>query len=74
MKPQREGGANNIYGEDIREAMLTMKDTKERCAWILMERINPPLIKGYMVRPGGPEIPPLIDLVSELGIFGVVIG
>lgn len=74
LKPQREGGGNNIYGLEVREAMLSMKDTKERSAWILMERINPPLTKGYMVRPGGPEVPPLVDLVSELGIFGVIIG
>lgn len=74
LKPQREGGGNNIYGLDVREAMLSMKDTKERCAWILMEKINPPLTKGYMVRPGGPQVPPLVDLVSELGIFGVIIG
>lgn len=39
-----------------------------------MERINPPLSTGYIVRPGGPDIPELVDLVSELGIFGVIIG
>lgn len=46
----------------------------ERSAWILMERILPPVSQGYMVRPGGPSVPPLVDLVSELGIFGAVIG
>lgn len=46
----------------------------ERSAWILMERILPPISKGYMVRPSGPALPPLVDLVSELGIFGAVIG
>lgn len=54
--------------------MLQMKDSKERSAWILMERINPPLTRGYMIRPGGPDTPELVDLVSELGIFGVIIG
>lgn len=74
MKPQREGGGNNVYGKDIREAMLRMKNTRERAAWILMERINPPISTGYMIRPGGSDIPELVDLVSELGIFGVIIG
>ncbi|KAJ8925857.1 hypothetical protein NQ315_009709 [Exocentrus adspersus] len=74
LKPQREGGGNNIYGTDVREAMLKMKDTRERTAWILMERIQPPLSTGYMVRPGGPNPPPICEMVSELGIFGVVIG
>lgn len=74
LKPQREGGGNNIYGEEIREALDKMKCNKERCAWILMERIHPPLLKGYIVRPGGPDVPELEDLVSELGIFGTIIG
>lgn len=74
MKPQREGGGNNIYGKDIKEAVLQMKDNKERVAWILMERINPPIMKGYMIRPGGPDVPEICDLISELGIFGVVLG
>lgn len=38
LKPQREGGGNNIYGEEIKDAILKMKDSKERTAWILMER------------------------------------
>lgn len=53
-----------------------MKDNKERTGWILMDKINPPLTKGYIVRPGSGDnnLPPLVDLISELGIFGVVIG
>lgn len=47
---------------------------KERAAWILMERIFPPLSKGYLIKANQEFPPPLIDLVSELGIFGVVIG
>ncbi|XP_022904635.1 glutathione synthetase-like isoform X2 [Onthophagus taurus] len=74
LKPQREGGGNNIYGEEIKDAILKMKDSKERSAWILMERIHPPISSGYIVRPGGPEVPELLDLVSELGIYGVIIG
>ncbi|KPJ07730.1 Glutathione synthetase, chloroplastic [Papilio machaon] len=31
-------------------------------------------VSGYVVRPGAPVPPPLCDLVSELGIFGVIIG
>ncbi|XP_073962826.1 glutathione synthetase-like isoform X2 [Choristoneura fumiferana] len=74
LKPQREGGGNNLYGADVREALLRMRHSRERAAYILMERILPPLVSGYVVRPGGPVPPPLCDLVSELGIFGVIIG
>jgi len=74
LKPQREGGGNNIYGNDVKEAMLKMIDSQERCAWILMKRINPPILKGYMVRPGDSKLPEIVDMVSELGIFGAIIG
>lgn len=74
LKPQREGGGNNVYGVNVREKMLRMKNSKERTAWILMERIRPPIIKGYMIKPGEHNPPPLSDLVSELGIYGVIIG
>ncbi|XP_063542262.1 glutathione synthetase-like isoform X1 [Cydia strobilella] len=74
LKPQREGGGNNLYGADIREALLKMRHSRERAAYILMERISPPLVPGYVVRPGGAVPPPVTDLVSELGIFGVIIG
>ncbi|RZC33262.1 glutathione synthetase-like [Asbolus verrucosus] len=74
LKPQREGGGNNVYGLEVRDAVKKMKDSAERTAWILMERIHPPLSKGYMVRPGGGNLPEIVEMVSELGIFGVVIG
>ncbi|KAL5279379.1 GSS family protein [Megaselia abdita] len=73
LKPQREGGMNNVYGQEIAEVLQRMT-LFERQAWILMDKINPPVTKGYIIRPGGLPIPPIIDLVAELGIFGVVIG
>jgi len=72
LKPQREGGGNNVYGEDIKEFLEKLGDSDERNAYILMERIAPPSTKNYMVRPGQP--PRLVDCISELGIFGYVIG
>ncbi|CAB3229458.1 unnamed protein product [Arctia plantaginis] len=74
LKPQREGGGNNMYGAEVREALLRMRHSRERAAYILMERILPPLVPGYVIRPGGPLPPPVVDIVSELGIYGVIIG
>lgn len=74
LKPQREGGGNNLYGRDVRRALLKMKDSRERTAWILMERIRPPITRGYIIRPGEANPPHLSEMVSELGIFGVIIG
>ncbi|KAM7349254.1 glutathione synthetase-like isoform 2-T2 [Cochliomyia hominivorax] len=73
LKPQREGGGNNVYGLDIPDVLRKLSRV-ERSAWILMDLIHPPVSKGYMIRPGGAMPPPIVDVVSELGIFGVVIG
>ncbi|KAG5681014.1 hypothetical protein PVAND_010480 [Polypedilum vanderplanki] len=73
MKPQREGGGNNIYGVDIPEKLTAMSDD-ERSAYIVMDRIFPPISKSYMIRPGGQMQPEIVEMVSELGIFGAIIG
>lgn len=73
MKPQREGGGNNIYGTDIPDVLKKMTDT-ERSAYILMERILPPISRSYMIRPGAASPAEIVDMVSELGIFGAIIG
>lgn len=79
MKPQREGGGNNIYGEDIPKALRALEriprtnptsvDPKE--AYILMEMIQPPeKIETWLVKGGenkGREVP----VVSELGVYGI---
>jgi len=72
LKPQREGGGNNVYGDDIRPFLEGIRDSEERNAYILMDRIHPPVTRNYMVRPGAE--PQLVDVISELGIFGYVIG
>ena len=49
MKPQREGGGNNIYGEDVGTALQTMS-VEEQSAYILMERILPPSAPSKLLR------------------------
>lgn len=73
MKPQREGGGNNIYGSEIPAVLSKMSET-ERSAYIIMERITPPISRSYMIRPGSEMPPKIVDMVSELGIFGAIIG
>ncbi|KAI7877917.1 glutathione synthase [Lichtheimia hyalospora FSU 10163] len=67
MKPQREGGGNNIYGNDI-PSILQKLSPEERNAYILMELIRSPPLQNLMVREGE-----LIegDVASELGIYGI---
>lgn len=73
LKPQREGGGNNVFGSDIPPVLSKMTDT-ERSAWVLMEQIIPPRTKGFIIRPHQPIPKETVDLVSELGIFGIIIG
>ena len=70
LKPQREGGGNNFYGDDIPKTLGAM-DEAERKAYILMQRIFPPPQFGRLLR-GGQTFE--ADTVSELGIFSVFLG
>ncbi|XP_058806271.1 glutathione synthetase-like isoform X2 [Phymastichus coffea] len=73
LKPQREGGGYNIYGQEIKAKLEAMKNSIDRTAWILMERIHPPIQKNYLIRHDD-ECLELQELVSELGIYGVIMG
>ena len=71
LKPQREGGGNNVYKEAIPPFLETLPEA-ERAAWIAMRLIQPPEGLGnYLVRAGGAtEGAVRAEVVSELGIFG----
>lgn len=73
LKPQREGGGNNIYGNDIKPFLESI-EPQERNAWILMDRIHPPSQSNYFISVNNPKDFELKKLISELGIFGVIIG
>jgi len=51
MKPQREGGGNNIYGSAVADSLKTMS-SNELKAYILMERIFPTTQKASLLREG----------------------
>ncbi|XP_057789245.1 glutathione synthetase, chloroplastic [Salvia miltiorrhiza] len=69
MKPQREGGGNNIYGDDVRLALQEMqkKGSEEDAAYILMQRIFPTISPAILMREG---ISHKEQVLSELGIYG----
>ncbi|TIA92334.1 hypothetical protein E3P99_00619 [Wallemia hederae] len=72
LKPQREGGGNNIYKEDIVAFAKKMK-TDELSSYILMELIQPPeKLHNYLVRFTDDSLVEA-DVVSELGIYGTVL-
>ena len=70
LKPQREGGGNNVYHTFIPSFLQTLP-RKEREAWIVMELISvPSSVQGYLVRAGAGNGAVRGEVVSELGIFG----
>jgi glutathione synthetase len=69
MKPQREGGGNNIYGEDI-PAVLDGLNREQRDAYIFMDLIRTPEACGALVRRG--EVTEG-KVVCELGVYGVFV-
>ncbi len=71
LKPQLEGGGNNIYGSEITK-FLNKINPEELEAYIAMERIFPAVGKNYLVRPG--MTVELVDTVSELGVYGYLLG
>ena len=72
VKPQREGGGKNVYDEDILPFLKSIEASKERDDFIMMDRIHAPLTTNYMVRSTTPV--QRVKCISELGIFGYVIG
>ncbi|XP_021898815.1 glutathione synthetase, chloroplastic [Carica papaya] len=69
MKPQREGGGNNIYGNDVKETLLRLQKegSEEDAAYILMQRIFPTVLTTLLMRDG---VCLKDQAISELGIYG----
>ncbi|TVU23908.1 hypothetical protein EJB05_26296, partial [Eragrostis curvula] len=69
LKPQREGGGNNIYGHDLRDTLVKLQKEQGEslAAYILMQRIFPKASLTPLVR-GGVCFEDLT--ISELGIYG----
>uniref|UniRef100_A0AAV2LWD0 Glutathione synthetase n=1 Tax=Knipowitschia caucasica TaxID=637954 RepID=A0AAV2LWD0_KNICA len=70
LKPQREGGGNNIYGAEICKVLQEAKGS-ERTAYILMDMIKPTSSHNYLLRRDGPLT--VSNCLSELGVFGAYV-
>lgn len=68
LKPQREGGGNNVYTSSIPQFLSTLPPSEYK-AWIAMEMIQPPAVEGLMIRSGTGSVV-RGSVVSEIGIFG----
>jgi len=70
MKPQREGGGNNFYGDDIPKKLEELS-AEERGAYILMQRIFPRPQESVLTRSGAALISPAL---TEFGFYSVFVG
>ena len=66
LKPQREGGGNNIYRGAIPEYLKTVPE-EHWGSYILMELITPPPISNLILRNGAVEKG---GVICELGVYG----
>ena len=71
LKPQREGGGNNLYGEELSRFLVEHKGDKALGGYVLMQRIFPRLAPTVFFRNGKTDVFPSI---SELGIYGIYVG
>lgn len=69
LKPQREGGGNNMYGMELHQALSNMS-ARERAAYVLMQRIHPVEQPNVIIRKGAPI---RTNCVGELGLFGFIL-
>lgn len=82
LKPQREGGGNNVYRHDIPPFLSSLESSAtsqaraiaKRQAYILMSLIKPRSGMGnYLVKAATSGAVLAKDTVSELGVYGAVL-
>lgn len=79
LKPQLEGGGHNFFGDEVLVKLESLKQEELR-QFILMEYINSPKERNWLLKPEqdyGQDARVLETqdyLVSELGIYGSVLG
>ncbi|EMR08531.1 glutathione synthetase [Pneumocystis murina B123] len=69
LKPQREGGGNNIYGLNIPTFLKTIPES-QREQYILMEMIHPLLQTNTIIQNNELHH---TNVINELGIYGVIL-
>ncbi|MCJ1404504.1 hypothetical protein MMC11_007730 [Xylographa trunciseda] len=67
LKPQREGGGNNIYRGNIPPFLRSLGDERKWKGYILMELIEPPAQRNSIVREG---VVKTGEVICELGVYG----
>jgi glutathione synthetase len=67
LKPQREGGGNNIYRKDIPEFLRQLGSEERWRGHVLMELIEPPSQQNSLFRDGEVQTG---EVIAEFGVYG----
>lgn len=67
MKPQKEGGGNNLFGDEMKNVLVNNINIEQ---YLLMKMIDTPVLKTLMLRRGKLEY---VETMTELGVFSMVI-
>ncbi|XP_055344332.1 glutathione synthetase-like [Paramacrobiotus metropolitanus] len=71
LKPNREGGGNNFYFQDLVDRIQAVRGTPLAQDYILMAKMQPSTQRNVLIRAQTP--PAVVDAVSEVGVFGTVL-
>lgn len=63
---------NNHYDDEIKTLLTELKNDTMRAGYVLMEKIYPWVQNNYLIKVG--ESIDLREVVSEIGIYGTVLG
>lgn len=70
LKPQREGGGNNKYDDELLQIVQNHDDQLDN--YIAMEKIRPPTCRAILVKANGENILNA-ECVNEIGIYGAIL-
>lgn len=68
LKPQREGGGNNLFGTSALDFISNQKNLQLLSGYTLMDMINPIESVNYLVSGSTVQ---RVPCVSELGVYGI---
>jgi glutathione synthase len=70
LKPQREGGGNNKYDNDLLDVIDNQQDLLNN--YIAMEKILPPKCTTCLIKPNGQHLLH-VECINEIGIYGTML-
>jgi glutathione synthase len=70
LKPNREGGGNNKYDDDILD--LIKNEENHLNYYIAMEKILPPKCTACLIKPNGKHVLH-VECINEIGIYGTMV-